>query len=127
MTNIEVIRSFVSAWSRLDPNELSEYFSEDGSYHNMPMGPIVGKENIKAFIENFSSSWTETEWQILNIVEEGIVLQSSVCPTLTETPSMFQSMFTGQSTVSSSSIVITVCLRCPGSLFSCLFFDRSVV
>ncbi len=71
MTNIEIIRNFVSAWSRLDPNELSEYFTEDGAYHNMPMGPIVGKENIKEFIENFSSGWTETDWQILNIVEEG--------------------------------------------------------
>ena len=74
MTNDEIIRSFVSAWSRLDPNELSEYFSEDGSYHNMPMGPIVGKENIRAFIENFSSSWTETNWEILNMVEEGNIV-----------------------------------------------------
>ena len=70
MTNIEIIRRFVSAWSRLDPDELSDYFEEEGSYHNMPMQPIVGKENVRAFIEGFSSSWTETEWHILNIVEE---------------------------------------------------------
>ncbi|MFK7977136.1 MAG: limonene-1,2-epoxide hydrolase family protein [Halioglobus sp.] len=70
MTNIETIQSFVSAWSRLDSGELSEYFTEDGTYHNMPAQPISGKENVRAFIEAFSASWTETHWEILNIVEE---------------------------------------------------------
>jgi len=70
VTNIETIRSFISAWSRLDSYELSDYFTEDGSYHNMPMSPIVGKENVRTFIKNFSANWTETDWQILNIVEE---------------------------------------------------------
>ncbi len=74
MKNIGTIRSFVAAWSRLDPNELSEYFTEGGSYHNMPMQPIVGKENVKAFIENFSATWTETDWEILNIVEENNIV-----------------------------------------------------
>jgi limonene-1,2-epoxide hydrolase len=71
MKNIATIRRFIVAWSRLDPVELSEFFTDDGAYHNMPMRPIVGKDNIKDFITVFSDRWTETDWQILNTVEEG--------------------------------------------------------
>ncbi len=74
MSNIDNIRSFINAWSRLDPNELADYFTEEGSYHNMPIQPVIGKENVKVFIENFIASWTETNWEILNIVEEGDVV-----------------------------------------------------
>ena len=71
MNNISTIRRFILAWSRLAPVELSEFFTDDGAYHNRPMQPVVGKENIKDFIAVFSASWIETDWQVLNIVEEG--------------------------------------------------------
>ena len=71
MSNISTIRCFILAWSGLNPVELSEFFTDDGAYHNMPMQPIVGRENIKDFITVFSASWIETDWQVLNIVEEG--------------------------------------------------------
>ena len=74
MDNIEIVRNFVAAWSRLDADELAEYFADNGSYHNMPAQPVVGKQNVKLFIEHFIASWTETDWEILNITEEsGIV------------------------------------------------------
>lgn len=71
MENIEVIRSFVAAWSRLDASELAGYFTESGAYHNMPMQPIVGKENVEEFIKNFIAPWTETQWEIISIVSQG--------------------------------------------------------
>jgi limonene-1,2-epoxide hydrolase len=30
MDNEKIIREFIDAWSRLDPEELSSYFTEDG-------------------------------------------------------------------------------------------------
>ena len=30
--NESIIRSFIEAWSRLDPAELASYFAEDGVY-----------------------------------------------------------------------------------------------
>jgi len=69
--NEEVIRSFIEAWSRLDPKELSAYFTEDGIYHNMPIAPIVGREKVEEFIQGFSASWTETTWDLLNIASQG--------------------------------------------------------
>ncbi|ALO47536.1 limonene-1,2-epoxide hydrolase family protein [Pseudohongiella spirulinae] len=70
-SNKEVIRSFIHAWSRLDANELADFFSDDGTYHNMPSKPVVGKRNIKLFIEKFIANWNSTSWDILTIVEDG--------------------------------------------------------
>ena len=66
-----VVREFISAWSRLDAKELAEYFTEDGIYHNMPMGPVQGRENVENLIRGFISSWTATDWEILSILSQG--------------------------------------------------------
>ncbi|MBW2424081.1 MAG: nuclear transport factor 2 family protein, partial [Deltaproteobacteria bacterium] len=42
--NEKVIRAFIGAWSRLDPEELASYFTQDGVYHNMPAAPVQGRE-----------------------------------------------------------------------------------
>ena len=69
--NEDFIRQFIEAWSRLDPEELAGYFAKDGVYHNMPAGPISGRDNIQKFIHGFSGSWTETTWDLLNIASSG--------------------------------------------------------
>ena len=52
--NIKIIRNFISAWSNLDPDELVNYFTEDGIYYNMPIEPVQGKNNLKLFIQVIS-------------------------------------------------------------------------
>jgi limonene-1,2-epoxide hydrolase len=69
--NETVIREFIQAWSRLDPAELAGYFTDDGIYHNMPIEPVRGREKIEEFIRGFSSSWTKTDWDIVNIIADG--------------------------------------------------------
>ncbi|MFQ5457779.1 MAG: limonene-1,2-epoxide hydrolase family protein [Myxococcota bacterium] len=69
--NEGIIRDFIRAWSRLDPAELAGYFTEDGTYHNMPIQPVSGRENIETMIRNFTAGWTETEWDLLSLVAEG--------------------------------------------------------
>ena len=73
-SNTQIIRDFVAAWSNLDPAELTGYFTEDGCYHNMPIEPVKGREAVQQFIANFAGGWAETQWDILNIVEEGDVV-----------------------------------------------------
>jgi limonene-1,2-epoxide hydrolase len=70
-SNAEIIREFVAAWSRLDPKELAGYFAEDGVYHNMPMGPVGGRDNVEQLIRGFTASWTETTWEIVSMAAEG--------------------------------------------------------
>jgi len=72
--NTKLIEAFCAAWSRLDPAELASYFAEDGVYHNMPGGPVKGREAIEQFIRSFAGSWTETEFEILNLAEAGNVV-----------------------------------------------------
>ena len=69
--NEEIIRKFVAAWSRLDPSELAEYFAEDGVYHNIPSGPVEGRDKIRKFIAAFTADWTSTNWELINVVADG--------------------------------------------------------
>jgi limonene-1,2-epoxide hydrolase len=87
--NETVIREFIQAWSRLDPAELAGYFAEDGIYHNMPIEPVQGREQIEEFIRGFLSSWTETDWDIVTIIAEGnLVIAERVDRTKTQEKSV---------------------------------------
>jgi limonene-1,2-epoxide hydrolase len=72
--NERVILDFIEAWSRLDPPELASFFTDDGIYHNMPTQPVQGRANVEGLIRGFSASWTETTWDVLNIVSSGNVV-----------------------------------------------------
>ena len=72
--NVAVIREFIEAWSSLDADRLAEYFTEDGTYHNIPTQPVTGRENVRNFIRGFLSTWTETRWDIVQIMGEGDVV-----------------------------------------------------
>jgi len=66
--NEEIIRDFITAWSRLDAEELASYFTDDGIYHNMPTDPVAGRAAVQAFIAGFAKDWTETNWDIINLI-----------------------------------------------------------
>ncbi len=72
--NVAIIKSFIEAWSRLDADELVAYFTEDGTYHNMPFDPVSGHENLKGFIAGFIKDWTQTDWDVLTLMGEGDVV-----------------------------------------------------
>lgn len=72
--NIDIIKNFVADWSHLDAPQLAAYFTDDGTYFNMPAQPVTGRENVEAFIKGFTATWTETTWDVLNIAGEGDVV-----------------------------------------------------
>lgn len=73
-TNTDIIRDFVEQWSKLDASLLADYFTEDGCYYNMPSKPVRGRAQVEGFIKQFMATWTETQWDILNISESGNVV-----------------------------------------------------
>ena len=73
-SNIDVVKQFVEAWSRLDVEELVSFFAQDGIYHNMPTGPVQGHEALGKFITGFSANWQSTQWELLNIVGDGNIV-----------------------------------------------------
>ena len=72
--NEKIIREFVAAWSRLDADELANYFTEDGSYHNIPSSAVQGRDNIQQFIAGFIRPWESTDWEIVSLLAEGNVV-----------------------------------------------------
>jgi limonene-1,2-epoxide hydrolase len=72
--NISIITDFINAWPRLDPDELASFFTEDGCYHNIPVGKVTGKDNVRAMIAAFTADWTFTQWDLLNIAASGDVV-----------------------------------------------------
>jgi limonene-1,2-epoxide hydrolase len=72
--NVAIVREFIEAWSTLDPEKLAGYFTDDGTYYNMPTQPVSGRDNVQTFIAGFLATWTETQWDILNIMGEGDVV-----------------------------------------------------
>ncbi len=74
MNSEQIVTEFINAWSRLDPDELVTYFTEDGTYHNMMLPPVTGHDNLRGMIGGFLASWTKTDWDIRNIVSKGDVV-----------------------------------------------------
>ncbi len=70
-SNERVVRDFIAAWSRLDHDELAAYFTEDGVYHNMPLAPAIGRDAVRDLIESFTSGWTGTTWEVVNVAVAG--------------------------------------------------------
>jgi len=78
-TNEQIIIDFIKAWSKLDATELADYFTDDGVYHNIPLSPVTGKKEIVNFIRSFTAGWTETNWEIINIIsKDNIVVAERV-------------------------------------------------
>lgn len=73
-SNEAVIREFLETWAELDVEKIVSFFTEDGTYHNMPVGPVTGKDNLREFIRNFTAEWTETNWEIRHIIADGDVV-----------------------------------------------------
>lgn len=74
MDNEKIVRDFIDAWSRLDAKELAGYFAEDGVYHNMPTGPVTGRDDVERMIAGFIASWTETQWDVIHLLSAGDVV-----------------------------------------------------
>ncbi len=72
--NEQLVRDFINAWPRLDPDELVGFFHPEGTYHNMPLAPAVGRDGIRAMISGFISSWRATEWEVLNLISAGPIV-----------------------------------------------------
>lgn len=69
MTDPEtLVREFCDAWSKKDPDLLTDYFTEDGVYHNMPMQALEGRDAIRGFLTGFLSGVETAEFRMLHVV-----------------------------------------------------------
>ena len=58
--NEQIVREFITAWSNLDPGELASYFTEDGTYHNIPSVAVNGRGIV--LTGKLSAYWQMGTW-----------------------------------------------------------------
>jgi limonene-1,2-epoxide hydrolase len=52
--NDQLVRRFMTAWERRDPEFIIGCLDEEVVYHSMPLTPIVGKEAVAAWVRGFA-------------------------------------------------------------------------
>ena len=68
---IDVVQRFCEAWGRLDLDEIIAFFSNDAVYHNIPLAPVVGPDQIRTTIEGFSGGVEKIVFRLDNIAAAG--------------------------------------------------------
>ncbi len=72
--NEAVVRSFLGAWERLDPDELVAYFTADAVYHNMPRSAVSGTDEIRELLAWILAGHDSLHFDILTLVAAGDVV-----------------------------------------------------
>ncbi len=68
---IETVRRFCAAWGSQDLDTIIGYFTDNAVYHNIPMEPVVGPDQIKTTIEGFSGGVESIEFRLDAIAADG--------------------------------------------------------
>jgi limonene-1,2-epoxide hydrolase len=71
-----LVREFCDAWSKRDADLLTDYFTEDGVYHNMPLPPLHGKAAIREFLVGFLAGAETAEFRMINVVASDDVVMT---------------------------------------------------
>jgi limonene-1,2-epoxide hydrolase len=78
---IDVVRRFCAAWSdNLAAGDLAAFFTDDAVYHNIPLAPVVGREDIADTIATFirpgAPGIESIEFRVINIAADGPVVMT---------------------------------------------------
>src|SRR3982075_4054604 len=74
---IEVVRRFCAAWSDgMEADDLAAFFTDDAVYHNIPLAPVTGREDIANTIASFTAGVEGIEFRVINIAADGPVVMT---------------------------------------------------
>jgi limonene-1,2-epoxide hydrolase len=72
---IDVVRQFCDAWGSPDEIDAAlDLLSDDCFYHNIPLDPVEGLDNIRATVQGFSAGVEKVEFETLHIAANGNVV-----------------------------------------------------
>jgi len=69
-----IISEFCKSWSRLNLDQIMDFFTDDAVYHNIPMKPAPGKDTIRNTIQELLKGTTWLEFKILHTASSGSVV-----------------------------------------------------
>ena len=70
----QIVRDFCAAWEAMDQERILDAFTDDATYHNMPMAPAQGKDAIKALLGFILGPASSVRFEIKKIVADGDVV-----------------------------------------------------
>jgi limonene-1,2-epoxide hydrolase len=78
---IELVRRFCAAWTdNVGAAELGAFFTEDAVYHNIPLEPVTGRENIAMVIASLvrpgPPGIESIDFRVINIAASGPVVMT---------------------------------------------------
>jgi limonene-1,2-epoxide hydrolase len=78
---IEVVRRFCAAWSdNVGAAELAAFFTEDAVYHNIPLEPVIGRQDIANAIASVLRPGPPgiegIDFRVINIAANGPVVMT---------------------------------------------------
>lgn len=68
---IDTVRRFCAAWGTEDLDTITGFFTHDAVYHNIPVAPVAGTDQIRTTIEGFSSGVESIEFRLDAIAANG--------------------------------------------------------
>ena len=70
----KVVSDLFAAWTRLNLDEVMSYFTEDGIWDNVPMGPAKGRAAIREMTQGFMKDASAFTAKILKSAHDGNVV-----------------------------------------------------
>jgi limonene-1,2-epoxide hydrolase len=71
-----LVTQFCDAWTRMDPDELSSYFTDDGVYHNIPMQPAEGRAAINELLRGMGTMISAVRFEVHRQVANGSIVMN---------------------------------------------------
>jgi limonene-1,2-epoxide hydrolase len=80
-TPMELVRRFCAAWADdMGADDLAAFFSSDAIYHNIPLQPVVGRQNIASYIASYIRPGPPgvegLEFRVINIAANGPIVMT---------------------------------------------------
>jgi limonene-1,2-epoxide hydrolase len=74
--NARAVLEFWEAWGTRDEEAIMSYFSDDATYHNVPVAPIVGAVAIRSTVQTFLQLFQSVRIETLSSAASGEVVHT---------------------------------------------------
>ena len=69
-TPVEVVTAFAQAWDQLDFDAIVAMLAPDIVYHNMPVEPVTGRDEVEAYLRSVGP-FESCCWRLLAVAASG--------------------------------------------------------
>ena len=68
------VRAFCAAWAGRDVDAILAWFTDDAVYHNVPVAPVRGHDEIRGVLETFVPPESAIRFDVLAVASRGNVV-----------------------------------------------------